>query len=562
MSVLTVHAEERNPIDLILLLDTSASMSEYYPQLNGYLTGPFLKKYLQVGDTFHLISFSSTARLEISRRIQELGDVETVIARILLMLPVYPDSDIAGGLNYAEAYAASVPGERSKKIVLVSDGNLNGNSFSDQSLTIDKIVSASALRLKKDRIELEFVSIPENMLSSVQSPPAATAARPPASETPARPGQTVPGSSSPAPQGASSPPVTTAPRPPAPETPARPGQTVPGSSSPAPQGGSGPSAATAPRPPVPETPARPGQAAPGSSSPSPQGGVSGTPSADMGGIDRNQTQTGIDQGDVSAIQGGVPGTDREPQPQGGVSGIPSSGTGGIDRNQTQTGIDQGGISRGQNAGLPLPLLIALGIFALALIVLIIFLVARRLHESPNRAMASASGMSAIKTKDAKMLAEFAVNQTRRKSRPPSSPPKKVSLMGTSAPEAVDDGPLMLSLFVEDQNTAIGRRNIHVVKEGYSFSIGGGKSDFLIFLVPIPPHIADIRFDGRQCTLIPRKPQFFPDIGSGPVSDCIGETIRIVSQRGYELFIRIERYEDPLKALNRLLNSVKVVGSNV
>jgi hypothetical protein len=170
-------------------------------------------------------------------------------------------------------------------------------------------------------------------------------------------------------------------------------------------------------------------------------------------------------------------------------------------------------------------------------------------------MASASGIPAGSAKDADMLAEFAANQAaRRRFRPP---PSKVSLMGINTQ---GEGPPMLSLFVEDQNTAIGRRNIHVVKEGYTFSIGGGKSDFLIFLVPIPPRIADVRFDGRQCALIPRKPQFFPDTGSEPISDCIGKTIRIVSERGYELFIRIEQYEDPLKALNRLLNSVKVVGS--
>jgi hypothetical protein len=121
------------------------------------------------------------------------------------------------------------------------------------------------------------------------------------------------------------------------------------------------------------------------------------------------------------------------------------------------------------------------------------------------------------------------------------------------------GPLMLSLFVEDQNTNIGRRNIHAVKAGYSFTIGGGKSDFLIFLVPVPPRIAELRSDGTQCTLVPRRPEMFPDIGSRQVLDCIGKPIRIISERRYELIIRIDRYEDPLIALNRLLHSVDVPG---
>ncbi|MDR0623259.1 MAG: hypothetical protein LBG10_02400, partial [Treponema sp.] len=63
----------------------------------------------------------------------------------------------------------------------------------------------------------------------------------------------------------------------------------------------------------------------------------------------------------------------------------------------------------------------------------------------------------------------------------------------------------------------------------------------------------------RCTFIPRKPQYFPDIGSQQVPDCIGKTIRIISDKKYELNFRMERYEDPLKALNRLLRSVQVPG---
>jgi hypothetical protein len=122
---------------------------------------------------------------------------------------------------------------------------------------------------------------------------------------------------------------------------------------------------------------------------------------------------------------------------------------------------------------------------------------------------------------------------------------------------VFEGPPMLNLFVEDQNTAIGRRNIHIIKPGSVFSVGGGKSDFLIFLVPVPRKIGEFRFDGTQCTFIPRQPRFFPELGSGELPDCIGKIIRVVSDRNYELFIHFERYEDPIIALNKLLNSISV-----
>jgi hypothetical protein len=124
---------------------------------------------------------------------------------------------------------------------------------------------------------------------------------------------------------------------------------------------------------------------------------------------------------------------------------------------------------------------------------------------------------------------------------------------------MDEGPLLLNLFVEDQSTFIGKRNIHALKSGYSLTIGGGKSDFLIFLVPIPPHIAEIRRNGNRCTFVPRKPKYFPDLGAQELQDCIGKNIRVVSDKNYQLRIRLERYEDPLIALNRILNSVKTPG---
>ena len=169
------------------------------------------------------------------------------------------------------------------------------------------------------------------------------------------------------------------------------------------------------------------------------------------------------------------------------------------------------------------------------------------------------------TRDAELMSKYAEKQKSQERPPLEYPPPKLKQMPKdkiyTEPflEKADGGPLMLNLFVEDQNTAIGRRNIHSVKSGYTFSIGGGKSDFLIFLVPIPPHIADVNYDGRNCTFIPRNPKYFPDIGSQQVPNCIGKTIRVISDKNYELHIRIEKYEDPLIALNKMLNSILVPG---
>jgi hypothetical protein len=171
--------------------------------------------------------------------------------------------------------------------------------------------------------------------------------------------------------------------------------------------------------------------------------------------------------------------------------------------------------------------------------LIVFLVARHLHNSPNRAVSHAA-----KTKSAASSAP---------------PPRRESPYGDSGKQVkvVYGSPIMLNLFVQDQNTFIGKRNTHLVKPGLSFSVGGGNSDFLVFLVPVPAKIGELKYESSGCTFYPRKTKYFPDMGDNPLSDCIGKTIRVVSDKGYELFFRFEQYEDPLEKLNQLMRSVSV-----
>jgi hypothetical protein len=179
--------------------------------------------------------------------------------------------------------------------------------------------------------------------------------------------------------------------------------------------------------------------------------------------------------------------------------------------------------------MPLWLLILLILLGLLILGLIIFFASRKLQSSPKRVVAKASSPD-----HRDMLSAYAQNQKKSSGTsspltptPPTRKPLPRDIPDDAANQDFRNGPPMLSLFVQDQNTAIGRRNIHTAKEGSSFTVGGGKSDFLIFLVPVPQHIAEVRFDGRQCTFVPRKPQYFPDIGSQQVPSCIGKNIRVV-----------------------------------
>jgi hypothetical protein len=230
---------------------------------------------------------------------------------------------------------------------------------------------------------------------------------------------------------------------------------------------------------------------------------------------------------------------------------------------------------------------ALGVLAVLLLGLLVFLLVRRLQRSPNRAIGAARGREkrkAVANADpavrprqnlrtgtvssplpaAPAMAPPAARSPAPPPRPritePYRPPRRETpYADTGRPvlKPAYDSPFMLKLFVVDQNTLIGKRNTHLVKPGYSYTVGGGKSDFLIFLVPVPPKIGVLKYETSGCTFYPRKPFYFPDIGSNPVHDCIGTTIRVVSDKGYELFIRFEQHEDPLQELNRIMLSIKV-----
>ena len=516
------------PIDLILLLDTSSGMAPSYETVSDYVTGPFLSEFMRVGDTFHLITFSGSPRLDSARRIEGRGDVETIIGRMLIQYPVESGNDAAAAIRYAEDYAASLS-SRQKRIVMVGLGAPN----------INDLISASRQRLSSINASLDFVLVtPGQPLTNLPSSrtPAAGASPAQTTQVPAQttqtPTQTAQTQSPPA---ASSTPTT-----PAPEQPSTTASQTPSSTAP-----SQSQTETTQTPSTPEPQTAPQQSA-GTS------GASGEASSLPG-----ETQAG-----TSSQSGGTAGTGTV-QPQDTSVTPPPRGAQG-DNNQaaasttTRTGT---GIFSSS-----LPLLIGIIVLALLILGLIIFFVSRRLGSSPNRVMASVSA-SKPQTQTQRQgeatagqnreLSSYAASQNKQRTTPYSDRSARTENV---APAVINpQGPLLLNLFVEDQNTAIGKRNIHSLKSGYSLTVGGGKSDFLIFLVAVPPNIGEIHRNGSQCTFIPRKPKYFPDLGSSEVRDCINKTIRIVSDKDYELCFRFEMYQDPLETLNKILHSVKVPG---
>ncbi len=135
---------------------------------------------------------------------------------------------------------------------------------------------------------------------------------------------------------------------------------------------------------------------------------------------------------------------------------------------------------------------------------------------------------------------------------------RIRRQGASRSESIAvraEGRAMIELDVHNQNKAIGKRNVHMMKAGSRLGVGGGASAFLVFLVKFPSHIAEIRYDGVSCDLAILKPEYFPYETEVVIRDCIGRDFTIVSDKEYEVRFTLREYEDPVARLNKFLTSI-------
>jgi hypothetical protein len=114
---------------------------------------------------------------------------------------------------------------------------------------------------------------------------------------------------------------------------------------------------------------------------------------------------------------------------------------------------------------------------------------------------------------------------------------------------------LVEMVVLQQNSKIGLRNVHRIRPGTSRSVGGGRSSFLIYFVPMPRAIARISFDGRRHVFRVRRREFFPGLET-EISDCLYRHIPVVSARGFAFGIYFRPYRSPLAEINRLMRSIR------
>lgn len=122
---------------------------------------------------------------------------------------------------------------------------------------------------------------------------------------------------------------------------------------------------------------------------------------------------------------------------------------------------------------------------------------------------------------------------------------------SNRPLKADDRPIELRVI--GQNPNIGMRNVRRLRDGQKMSIGGYGSDFLIFLVPLPKNIGEIRRNSTEYTFRSLKPDFFPEM-EGEIKNCLGKTITIVTpDHRTKVFFVFRTYISKLEQLNKRMH---------
>ena len=226
-------------------------------------------------------------------------------------------------------------------------------------------------------------------------------------------------------------------------------------------------------------------------------------------------------------------------------------------------------------GLPLPRLTFLYVLYILLAAAVIYLLVRlflfmreKLQETSLSGFSRAAGGRAAP-------ARGAASGSARRTAPPSPAHRRVPLMEAGAPTArrrvrptvmsmrrslpkpslqPSTLPPQIEMRVSLQNSHIGFRNVHRIASGSSRSVGGRFSSYLVFLVPVPRAVAEIRNENGSYVFVPLRAELFPGL-SGPLPDCLEKDIPFTTPRGRELTLRLRTWVSPLEEINRLMRSV-------
>ncbi len=581
LGVLGVGAVSAEPVDMVVLLDTSESMFPYFNEVTHYLIGDILTQQLRKGDTFSLLSFASRPEIEVSRQIESKQDIQDVINRVLLLQPLGRYTDFVLAVKYLYQFTVDLPLSTKKDILILTDGihdpppgssfpNKLGPNGQDLSGNRQEIVDI-ANEIRQRGWEVHILQFPSGGI-----PSAAAVGQPGVELLPY--GSAKAGSAAPGQAGA-------------PGAGVAPGAAASGGSGAASSGASG-AAAGAGRPQV--GPAARASSAGGAAQGAKTGASpGGQPNdslfrtlAEKLGVHIEEYQ-GTTKTSIAHVATGapeltfpgylgkvgydltVPFTIRNFEGSPILVQLNRVLYNGANLLQSRVSLPlQASKSGVLKAHLRLPVTLRPGKQSISVDLEFadsarVFPHTGLLSFTLRGGIAGSGGVSlvllpilfAIVLIAAGILVFFLVRRI-------------VESLAAAAPATVhprvhyDAGRRLVKpveMRVAGQNPNIGGRNVHPFGSGGRKSIGGGSSSFLIYLYTLPAHIAEIGLSGDRFVFTPLHREFFPGL-SGPLEDCLGKEIRLRTKEGRELTVVFREYVSPLDQVNRVMHLIDHPGA--
>ncbi|HET6451845.1 MAG TPA: vWA domain-containing protein [Spirochaetia bacterium] len=567
-------------IDLVVLVDTSESMFPYFDDLMTYLVQDLLTTRLHKGDTFHLLSFSSTPEVEIALAVNSDEAARQAFSRVLLLHALGRYTDLVAAMQYLYTYVKDLPETNAKHLIIITDGVHDPPPGSPNKLdeqTIRGLVTGTAQSMRREGWEVTILKVPpvpapEDQGEKSYLADIAQAVGVPVIPYPTQNKQSVTG-------------VTTG-------------------------------------YPTLIFPAVLGQVGNRFDAPFRVKNWKNEPllltlsSVQSEGTELLDHKVSATIPASAEVAFPVPLRLPVSYPKGSHSTqvtlvfdddpriSPTDGTLAF----TYTG----------KGGFPFPrltllygLYIVLGLALLYLLVRLFLFMRKKLAEAPLTGLGRADALAeAGEQPGARAAASAGAHAAgagpaaaargaaARSAAPPRrGPPRKATVSLLAPPSAPSGGrhrvallnvgapaaggkqvrptvqsirralpaeprqgllPPMVEMRVEDQNHRVGFRNVHRIAPGASRSVGGRSSGFLIFLSPMPANIAEIRNVDGTFVFTPVRTECFPDV-SGPVQDCLGKAIPFVSPKGRQHVLHFREWVSPLEEVNRIMRQARSPG---
>ena len=155
------HAAQN--LDLVVLVDTSESMFPYFDDLMNYLVQDLLTTRLHRGDTFHLISFSSLPEVEISLEVNSDDAARQAFGRVLLLHALGRYTDLVGAMQFLYKYTKELPETNPKQIIIITDGIHDpppGSASALDPASVQASIVAVTQAMRKEGWSVSILKVP------------------------------------------------------------------------------------------------------------------------------------------------------------------------------------------------------------------------------------------------------------------------------------------------------------------------------------------------------------------------------------------------------------------